>query len=56
MKLIIDIPDKETKEKQTYYFTVHTNNGEITISSTEYFKEKHGIDFKIEKEGDTDNG
>ena len=51
MKLIIDIPDKETKEKQTFYFTVACKNGDIEVSSPEYFKEKYGIEFRIEKGG-----
>lgn len=51
MKLIIDIPDQVTIKPQTFYFTVACKNGDIEISSTEYFKEKHGIEFRIEKGG-----
>ena len=49
MKLIIDIPDKVTIKPQTFYFTVACKNGDIEVSSMDYFKEKHGIEFIIEK-------
>ena len=51
MKLIINIPDQATIKPCTFYFTVECKNGDIEISSAaiEYFKAKHGIEFRIEK-------
>lgn len=51
MKLIIDIPDKVTIKPCTFYFTVDCKNGDIEVSSPEYFKAKYGIEFRIEKGG-----
>lgn len=49
MRLIIDIPDKVTIKPCAFYFTVYCKNREIEVSSPDYFKEKHGIEFRIEK-------
>lgn len=51
MKLIIDIPDNVITKSQTFYFTVDCKNGDIEVHSMDYFKEKHGIEFRIEKGG-----
>ena len=51
MRLTINIPDKETIKPCTFYFTVACKNGDIEVSSTDYFKEKYGIEFRIEKGG-----
>ncbi len=51
MRLIINIPDKETIKPCTFYFTVACKNEDIEVSSTDYFKEKYGIEFRIEKGG-----
>lgn len=51
MRLIIDIPDKVTIKPRIFNFTVDCNNGDIEVHSMDYFKEKHGIEFRIEKGG-----
>jgi hypothetical protein len=51
MILTIDIPDKITIKPCTFYFTVACKNGDIEVSSTDYFKAKYGIEFRIEKGG-----
>lgn len=55
MKLTITIPDEVTIKSRTFYFTVDCKNGDIEVSSPEYFKSKFGIEFKIEKDG-AENG
>ncbi|MBO4543974.1 MAG: hypothetical protein J5725_12440 [Bacteroidales bacterium] len=51
MRLTINIPDKVTIKPCTFYFTVTCKNGDIEVSSTDYFKAKYGIEFRIENCG-----
>lgn len=52
MRLTIDIPDKVTSKPCTFYFTVTCKDGDIEVSSTDYFKAKFGIEFEIENGGE----
>lgn len=49
MKIIIDIPDEQTKHKCEFYFKVLCNNGNVDLSSKEYLKDRYGINFEVKQ-------
>ncbi len=51
MKILIDIPDEQTKSKGTFYFSVSCDNGIVSLNNDKYLEECYGIKSTVLPEG-----